>query len=70
MLLTPAALPIASAATEPITEFCADGIAIETPTPASAPATGATVMNVAVYGSRRRPAPSGPYPSAVCSICA
>jgi hypothetical protein len=34
MLLTPAALPSASLATEPTTEFCAEGIAIETPTPA------------------------------------
>ena len=34
---------------------------------AIAPATGATVMNVAVHGSSRRPAPSGPYPSTVCN---
>ena len=27
---------------------------------AKAPATGATVMNVAVHGSSRSPAPSGP----------
>ena len=35
MLLAPAALPIASIATDPSTEFCAAGIAIETPTPAT-----------------------------------
>ena len=35
MLLTPAALPMALGSTEPITEFCAAGIAIETPTPAT-----------------------------------
>ncbi len=35
MLLAPAALPSASSATEPTTEFCAAGIAIETPTPAT-----------------------------------
>ena len=34
MLLVPAALPMASSATEPTAEFCAAGIAIETPTPA------------------------------------
>ena len=33
MLLAPAVLPIISAAAEPTTEFCAAGIAIETPTP-------------------------------------
>ena len=103
MLFTPAALPIASTETEPTTEFCAAGMAIETPTPAttngpsnrvyarpgsaisashdipaawrsspptisgrspmrsaSAPAIGATVMNVAVQGSSRNPASSGP----------
>ena len=35
MLLVPAAFPIASVATEPTAEFCAAGIAIETPTPAT-----------------------------------
>ena len=35
MLLVPAALPIASSATEPTTAFCAAGIAIDTPTPAT-----------------------------------
>ena len=35
MLLAPAALPIASAATDPTTELCAEGIAKETPTPAT-----------------------------------
>ena len=35
MLLAPAALPRSPSATEPTTEFCADGIAIETPTPAT-----------------------------------
>ena len=33
---------------------------------AMAPATGATVMNVAVHGSSRSPAPSGPWSTAVC----
>ena len=35
MLLVPAALPTASSATAPTTEFCAAGIAIEIPTPPS-----------------------------------
>src|SRR4051794_38173431 len=35
MLLAPAALPTSSSENEPITEFCADGIAIDTPTPAT-----------------------------------
>ena len=35
MLFAPAALPTASADIEPTTEFWADGIAIETPTPAT-----------------------------------
>jgi hypothetical protein len=35
MLLAPAALPTASAATEPTTEFCAAGSANEMPTPAT-----------------------------------
>jgi hypothetical protein len=35
MLLAPAALPTSSREKEPTTEFCAAGIAIETPTPAT-----------------------------------
>ena len=35
MLLVPAALPSASVATDPTTEFWAAGMAIETPTPAT-----------------------------------
>ena len=35
MLLAPAALPISFTENEPTTEFCAAGIAIETPTPAT-----------------------------------
>jgi hypothetical protein len=35
MLLAPAALPTSSSATEPTTEFYTEGIAIETPTPAT-----------------------------------
>ena len=101
MLLAPAALPSALSAIDPRTEFCAAGMAIETPTPptmkgasiceyampgsaisasharpaacrlspatmngrsptlsTSAPTIGATVMNVAVHGISRRPAPS------------
>ena len=33
---------------------------------ASAPASGATRNSVAVHGSSRSPAPSGPWPSAIC----
>ena len=35
MLFAPAALPTSSRATDPTTEFCAEGIAIETPMPAT-----------------------------------
>ena len=35
MLLAPAALPMFETENEPTTEFCAAGIAIETPTPAT-----------------------------------
>ena len=103
MLFAPAAFPTASMPTEPTTEFCAAGMAIDTPTPAtisgttnspydmpgsaisaihttpvawrsrppamngrsptrsdSVPASGATVMKVAVQGIRRSPASSAP----------
>jgi hypothetical protein len=39
MLLVPAALPTASIETEPTTEFCAAGIANDTPTPATTSGT-------------------------------
>lgn len=35
MLLVPAALPTASTSTEPTTEFCAEGMAMEMPAPAT-----------------------------------
>jgi hypothetical protein len=35
MEFVPAALPTAAVATDPTTEFCAEGIAIDTPTPAT-----------------------------------
>ncbi len=39
MLLAPAALPSSPSATDPTTEFCAEGIAIDTPTPATTKGT-------------------------------
>ena len=49
MLLAPATLPIASIAADPTTEFCAAGIAIEMPTPATT--NGRSIREYARPGS-------------------